>query len=37
MGWGLPDDDGLWRFPQYTYGRKLAEVHPGTTSSGSPA
>jgi len=37
MGWGVPDADGLWRFPQYTYGRKLAEEHPDTTPSGSPA
>ena len=37
MGWDVPDADGLWRFPQYTYGRKLAEEHPDTTPSGSPA
>ncbi len=37
MGWDVPDADGLWRFPHYTYGRKLAEVHPETTASGSPA
>jgi hypothetical protein len=37
MGWSAPDPDGLWRFPNYTYGRKLAEIHPDTTPSGSPA
>jgi hypothetical protein len=37
MGWSNPDPDGLWRFPNYTYGRKLADVHPNTTPSGSPA
>lgn len=37
MGTTTPDDDGLWRYPQYTYGRKLADLHPDTTPSGSPA
>lgn len=37
MGLTTPDDDGLWRFPEYGYGRKLAEPHPATTTSGSPA
>ncbi|MGC7096633.1 DUF5987 family protein [Amycolatopsis lurida] len=37
MGITTPDADGLWRFPNYSYGRKLAEVHPDTTPSGSPA
>jgi enediyne biosynthesis protein E8 len=37
MGLARPDDDGLWRFPQYSYGRRLAELHPHTTASGSPA
>jgi hypothetical protein len=37
MGFAKPNDDGLWRFPDYTYGRKLADVHPATTESGSPA
>ncbi|MFE9096815.1 DUF5987 family protein [Streptomyces sp. NPDC007264] len=32
-----PDPDGLWRFPEYSYGRPLAELHPNTTASGSPA
>lgn len=33
----LPDADGLWRFPEFTYGRALAPLHPATTPSGSPA
>lgn len=37
MGWSTPDPDGLWRFPRYGYGRKLADIHPDTTPSGSPA
>jgi hypothetical protein len=37
MGWQAPDADGLWRFPRYGYGRKVAELHPDTTPSGSPA
>jgi enediyne biosynthesis protein E8 len=37
MGFAKPNADGLWRFPDYTYGRKLADVHPATTESGSPA
>ncbi|MFJ3336897.1 DUF5987 family protein [Streptomyces sp. NPDC086766] len=32
-----PDPDGLWRFPQYSYGRRLAREHPRTTMGGSPA
>ncbi|MCW2877851.1 MAG: hypothetical protein JWQ95_1951 [Sphaerisporangium sp.] len=37
MGIEQPDADGLWRFPQYSYGRPLARLHPDTTPSGSPA
>jgi hypothetical protein len=37
MGFSPPDPDGLWRFPRSSYGRPLAELHPGTTPSGSPA
>ncbi|WP_433274656.1 DUF5987 family protein [Actinosynnema sp. CS-041913] len=37
MGFAKPDADGLWRFPQYSYGRELARLHPDTTPSGSPA
>ncbi|MEU5903146.1 DUF5987 family protein [Micromonospora sp. NPDC047527] len=37
MGFRPPDSDGLWRFPTYSYGRQLAQPHPDTTPSGSPA
>jgi hypothetical protein len=37
LGYREPDADGFWRFPKYGYGRKLAEIHPDTTPSGSPA
>ncbi|HYN97417.1 MAG TPA: DUF5987 family protein [Pilimelia sp.] len=37
MGITNPDADGLWRFPHYSYGRQLADLHPATTASGSPA
>ncbi|MBG0829068.1 regulator [Planomonospora sp. ID67723] len=37
MGVTAPDADGLWRFPAYSYGRPLADLHPDTTSTGSPA
>jgi hypothetical protein len=37
MGFARPDADGLWRFPTFSYGRKLADLHPDTTESGSPA
>ncbi|SDJ97695.1 hypothetical protein SAMN04487820_103246 [Actinopolyspora mzabensis] len=37
MGVFPPDEDGLWRFPRHTYGRKLASPHPDTTATGSPA
>jgi hypothetical protein len=37
MGFAKPDADGLWRFPQFSYGRQLAKPHPATTESGSPA
>lgn len=36
MGFARPDADGLWRFPDYSYGRQLASVHPDTTPSGDP-
>lgn len=32
-----PNADGLWRFPEFSYGRALADEHPATTASGSPA
>jgi hypothetical protein len=37
MGFAKPDADGLWRFPDFGYGKELANRHPGTTKSGSPA
>jgi len=35
MGFAKPDADGLWRFPEYSYGRPLASLHPDTIASGS--
>ncbi|MFE9139513.1 DUF5987 family protein [Streptomyces sp. NPDC007355] len=37
IGFPAPDADGLWRFPQHSYNRPLANPHPHTTPSGSPA
>ncbi|MER5570633.1 DUF5987 family protein [Streptomyces goshikiensis] len=37
MGITKPDADGLWRFQDFGYGRQLADLHPDTTPSGSPA
>lgn len=37
LGFAPPDADGLWRFPDYSYRRPLADIHPATTASGSPA
>lgn len=37
LGFRPPDSDGLWRFPQFSYRRRLADPHPDTTPSGSPA
>lgn len=37
MGLAAPEEDGLWRFPEFSYGRRLARIHPQTTASGSPA
>ncbi len=37
MGFAKPDADGLWRFPDYSYGQEFAKRHPNTTASGSPA
>lgn len=36
IGFAKPDADGLWRFPDFGYGRELAKSHPNTTESGSP-
>lgn len=33
MGVLPPDTDGLWRFPEHSYGRELADVHPDTDHS----
>ena len=32
-----PDRDGLWRFPHFSYRRRLARSHPRTTRRGNPA
>ncbi|MBR7831977.1 regulator [Actinospica durhamensis] len=37
LGFADPDEDGLWRFPQYSYGRQLADIHPDTDATGSPS
>ncbi|AVT37177.1 DUF5987 family protein [Plantactinospora sp. BB1] len=37
IGYFRPDADGLHRFPQYSYGRALAPIHPQTTVTGDPA
>jgi enediyne biosynthesis protein E8 len=37
LGFEKPNADGLWRFPDFSYGRALATIHPNTTESGSPA
>ncbi|MEU8373311.1 DUF5987 family protein [Micromonospora sp. NPDC048894] len=37
IGYHRPDADGLWRYPNYSYGRPLAPLHPDTTPTGSPA
>ena len=37
MGFAPPGPDGLWTFPEFSYGRQLAAVHPQTTASGDPA
>lgn len=35
MRYAAPDEDGLWRFPDYSYKRPLARLHPDTTATGS--
>ncbi|MEY9887006.1 hypothetical protein ABIA35_006718 [Catenulispora sp. MAP12-49] len=37
LGYSRPDADGLWRFPDFSYRRPLAPLHPHTTATGSPA
>jgi hypothetical protein len=36
IGFPMPDRDGLWRFPKFSYRRRLARLHPRTTRSGQP-
>jgi hypothetical protein len=36
IGYFRADADGIFRFPSYSYGRKLADLHPHTTPTGSP-
>jgi len=36
IGFPHPDRDGLWRFPHFSYRRKLARSHPHTTPTGNP-
>ena len=36
IGFPQPDHDGLWRFPHFSYRRRLARSHPHTTSNGNP-
>jgi hypothetical protein len=36
LGFPRPDADGLWRFPNASYHRRLARNHPGTTRTGHP-
>lgn len=37
IGFPHPDPDGLWRFPHYSYKRRVAAPHPRTTRTGNPA
>lgn len=37
LGFPMPDADGLWRFPVFSYRRRLARRHPHTTRTGHPA
>lgn len=37
IGFERPNPDGVWRFPQFSYRRRLADLHPDTTPTGSPA
>lgn len=36
IGFPMPDADGLWRFPDFSYRRQLAREHPATTATGNP-
>lgn len=37
IGYTPPDQDGVWRFGNFSYGRRTARPHPGTTATGSPS
>jgi hypothetical protein len=37
IGFPMPDHDDLWRFPHFSYRRRLAHKHPLTTAVGQPA
>ena len=37
LGFPMPDHDGFWRFPHFSYRRRLARTHPGTTRTGHPS
>jgi hypothetical protein len=37
IGYAQPEPDQVWRFPSFSYGRALADLHPHTTPTGSPA
>ncbi|MGB8649696.1 MAG: DUF5987 family protein [Mycobacteriales bacterium] len=37
LGFPMPDADGLWRFPEFSYRRRVARPHPHTTRTGNPA
>jgi len=37
LGYAPPGEDGLWRFPKYSYGLQLSDIHPNTDRTGSPA
>jgi hypothetical protein len=36
IGFPQPDADDLWRFPHFSYRRRLAQSHPATTRGGHP-
>ncbi len=37
LGFPAPDADGVWRFPEFSYGVDVAPPHPMTTTTGHPA
>lgn len=37
IGFPEPDADDLWRYPEFSYGRRLARPHRSTTPTGHPA